>query len=874
MGRFLGGLQLKKNTETARSCAHRGTSRRLAWIVAATLLSPIALAQDGSARAYDIPAQTLATALKEFAAAADLQLMFSPEVVAGRMAQPVRGEYTIQQVLNLLLDDTGLEFRFDGHNTVIVRPPDTASAPRMQATRLANYQAEGAAEPASSGGAQASTAETAGVLQEIIVTAQKRAERIQDVPMSITAFGERELERKGVASFQDYARMVPGLAFVDPGPGRQDFIIRGITSAGNPITQFYIDDTPQSASNAGGTQIKGADPRIFDIERVEVLRGPQGTLYGASSMGGTIRVITNKPDPSAYLAKAETTLATIHDGGENFGVNGMLNLPLIEDQLAIRVVGMFREEAGWIDRVDDPVDESGSSLPRPRGGEFTAANRDQNTNEVHGARFSARYEPTSDLTLTAAVFWQDIEQKNPNLVDVARKDKLQRAGSFQEPRVDETTQTSLTIEYDFGRAELISSTSYLDRFVADRTDATSIGRAVFGTNFAIPNERSNPFTVLTQEVRIASPGDSRFDYTVGLFYLKLDGGEDQTLYAPGFSAATGIPIAGDLMFDENTTSTEEQFAVFGQASYDITERLQVTTGFRWFTADTDFISHKEGRFNGGATLTTGKSSDQGWTPKISFDYHLDDERMVYASAAKGFRVGAPNTFVPPGACGADLQQLGFSSAPTSIESDSLWQYELGTKTGWLHRRLIVNAAVYYIDWSGIPQSRPLDCGFPLTLNVGQASSRGVELEIQTSPADGWSLGFAGSYTDAQLEKDSPSLSGQRGDRLQNVPRLTLAANAQYTFPVMNGYNGFIAGDINYAGESYINFNFANPTGRRPSYDIANLRFGVEAGDWEAALFIENVLDERAVLSIDQSNVNTWTINRPRTIGITLRKSWQ
>jgi iron complex outermembrane recepter protein len=865
---------LKDKTEKACSGTLRGASRHLALIVAAALLSPIASAEDGTARAYDIPAQNLATALKAFAAAADLQLMFAPAVVEGRTAQAVRGEYTIQQVLTLLLGNSGLEFRFDGRNTVIVRPPEMASTPRMQTTSLAtSYQSDEAA-PAGGGSASAAAAEPNGVLQEIIVTAQKREERIQDVPMSITAFGERELERKGIASFQDYARMVPGLAFVDPGPGRQDFIIRGITSAGNPITQFYIDDTPQSASNAGGTQIKGADPRIFDIERVEVLRGPQGTLYGASSMGGTIRVITNKPDPSAYLAKAETTVSTIHEGGENFGVNGMLNLPLIEDQLAIRVVGMYREEAGWIDRVTDPVDNTGSSVPRPHGGEFTAANRDQNINDVRGARFSARYEPTEDLTLTAAVFWQDIEQKNPNLVDVVRKDKLQRLGSFQEPRVDETTQTSLTIEYDVGFADLISSTSYLDRFVADRTDATSIGRAVFGTNFAIPNERSNPFTVLTQEIRLASPGDSRLDYTVGLFYLELDGGEDQTLYAPGFSAATGIPVAGDLMFDENTTSTEEQFAVFGQASYDITESLQVTAGFRWFTADTDFVSYKEGRFNGGTTVTTGESSDQGWTPKLSFDFHLDDERMLYASAAKGFRIGQPNAFVPPGACGADLQQLGFSSAPNSIESDSLWQYELGTKTGWLHRRLIVNAAVYYIDWSGIPQTRPLDCGFPLTLNVGQASSRGVELEVQISPAAGLSLGFAGSYTDAQLEKDSPSLSGKRGDRLQNVPRLTLAANAQYTFPVMNGYDGFIAGDFSYAGESYINFNFANPSGRRPAYDIVNLRFGVEAGEWEAALFVENVLDERAVLSIDQSNVSTWTINRPRTIGITLRKSWQ
>lgn len=834
--------------------------KRLA--AALTLASTVSAAPSyAEGRVYDlaISRQSLDEALQELARQSGVQIgRFADRSGEQAVVGPLSGHYSMQQALSLLLADVGMTYRMVNDRTVAVvnaaAPQESASMPQASAINEADSQVR-----------------LTG-LEEVVVTAQKREERLQEVPLSISAYNTKQLERMGVEEFADYARMVPGLAFTNGGPGVQEFYIRGISStAGNPTTQFYIDEAPQSASNAGASQIRGADPRVFDMERLEVLRGPQGTLYGSSSMGGTIRVITNRPRADRFESKVESTVSTTAGGGESLAFNGMLNLPLVEDRFALRLVGMFRNEGGFIDR--DPRLGAGSpQLPDPLGGEFSSKYEDQDEEEMRGGRITAKYDVTDALAVTAAVFWQDVNLKNQHTIDADRRGRLERGGLLDEPRRDEFTQSSLTINYDLGFAELVSATSYLDRYVAERTDFSYLA-ARLGATTTAANERTNPFDVLTQEVRLSSRGDSWFNYTFGAFYLKQDGGENQTVHSPGFTAQTGIPTFSDVLFDENTQSDEKQQAVFGQISARFLERFEAVLGARWFEAEVGYTSWKDGPLNGGYTVVSGSAKDSGVTPKVGLNFNIDDDRMVFASASKGFRIGRPNLYVPPGPCGAELAAMGFASIPTSVDADSLWQYELGAKTEWLDDRLLVNVGAYYIDWQDIPQQIPLTCGFSIALNVGKASSRGAEFELRTKLTDRFEVGVVGSYTDAQLDKDAPDLGGSRGDRLQNVPEYMFAANAQYSFPIFGDKEGYIRADYSYSGDAYQDFNFASNNFRRPSYQLANLRLGVANELWEAAVFVDNAFNEKAVWNIVRLNTFEHTINRPRTVGLTLRRNW-
>jgi iron complex outermembrane recepter protein len=835
------------------------------WKCLATALTAVTTAIAAPSHAegqiYDlaISRQSLDEALKDLARQSGMQIgRFTDRAGEHAVVGPLSGHYSMQEALSLLLADVGLTYRMVNDRMVAVM---TTPAPQSSASAQPVANDESASQKGITG------------LEEVVVTAQKREEHLQEVPLSISAFNTRQLERMGVEEFADYARMVPGLAFTNGGPGVQEFYIRGISStAGNPTTQFYIDETPQSASNAGASQIRGADPRVFDMERLEVLRGPQGTLYGSSSMGGTIRVITNRPRADRFESKVESTLSTTASGDESVAFNGMINLPLIEDRFALRLVGMYRDEGGYIDR--NPRLGSGSpQMPDPLGGEFSSSSEDQDKEETRGARVTAKYDMTDNLDVTATVYWQDVHLLNQHTIYANRGDRLERGGLLNEPRRDEFTQSSLTINYDLGFAQLVSATSYLDRFVAERTDFSYLAVRL-GASTAAANERTNPFDVLTQEVRISSSGGSWLNYTFGAFYLEQDGGENQTVRSPGFTAQTSIPTFSDVLFDENTRSNEQQHAAFGQVSARFLERFEAVLGARWFEAEVGYTSWKDGPLNGGHTVVSGTAKDSGVTPKVGLNFSIDDDKMVFASASKGFRIGRPNLYVPPAPCGAELAEMGFATIPTSVDADSLWQYELGAKTEWLDDRLLINAGAYYIDWQDIPQQIPLNCGFSIALNVGKASSRGMELEMRAKLTERFEVGIAGSYTDAQLDKAAPDLGGERGDRLQNVPEYMFAANAQYSFPILGDKEGYVRGDYSYSGDSYQNFDFASNDFRRPSYQLANLRVGVANEQWEVVMFVDNVLNKLAVWNIVRLGTFEHSVNRPRTVGLTLRRNWQ
>ncbi|HEY8352386.1 MAG TPA: TonB-dependent receptor, partial [Sphingomonadales bacterium] len=429
-------------------------------------LGQVAAAADGARVEYDIPAQSLGAALKSFAQQSNVQVMFAPEAVEGIEAPAVRGLYQPDAALGQLLARANLDYRYVGDNMVVVSAATASAAPAAapQSGRENSAAPEPAAAPAAEG-AQESQNSHGFQIDEILVTASKRSLRLQDVPMAVSALDASRLDRMGAKGFNDYLRSIPGVSFIDRGPGRNKIIIRGISDGPNSGTEsttgIYIDETPITEA------LQTADINMFDVERVEVLRGPQGTLYGAGSMGGTVRIILNKPDSTAFGAAAEGTLSTTRRGGENYEVNGMVNVPVIEDRLAVRVVGNYREEGGYIDDVVRNI-------------------KDANEATIKGGRAMVQFTPSDDLTILGSVTYQDTEYGALPAEDLAR-------GNFQQGRLysehggDEWYLYSLEVDYDFGGVQLTSVTSYFEKDTLARLDysdfigeALGLGGVAFG----------------------------------------------------------------------------------------------------------------------------------------------------------------------------------------------------------------------------------------------------------------------------------------------------------------------------------------------------------------------------------------------------------
>ncbi len=673
-------------------------------------------------------------------------------------------------------------------------------------------------------------------LEEIIVTAQKRVERLQDVPLSITAIPTDQIEKMGASTFTDYARTVPGLSFIDRGPGRTSITIRGITTGADQGKQalvgVYFDDMPVSAPSFQ------PDLNLFDIERVEVLRGPQGTLYGAGSMGGAIKLVPQKPNMTEVAGKAEGTLSSTRHGGENYRISGMINAPLVEGKVAARLVGYYRNESGYINNA-------------------TLGKKDVNDEETYGGRAMIRVVPSDDLTITGTVLFQNTDvggtQEANLLLGPLTQDRR-----ISETREDEFQQYNLTIDYDFGWANLVSSSTYFTRDFRESRDIS----AFLGGVSTVWQVNTLPIDTFSQEVRLASNGEGPFKWLVGAFYTHQ---KDKLLQDVPHDGFGGLPPS-TILLDNNINNKLEQIAFFGEGTYDLTPKLHATVGFRWFDVSQSFDKFATGIIVGGDQTDMGKASQRKINPKFGLSYDVNDDVLMYAQAVQGFRVGGPNNTLPP-------DPLTGESSQTQYDSDTLWNYEVGMKTSWLDNRLTLNASLFYIDWTDIQVTIFRTDGFSYIGNAAKASSKGAEFELSARPVENLDLRAAFSYTDASLEQDVPGLGGLKGDRVPYVPRYTYSASARYSFAVTSALNGFAQFDYQHTGNSYNAFNEA-AADLQGAYDLGNLRAGIEADQWQVILFVDNVWDERADLFLDTLLGDTRAnVNRPRTIGVTLRSNF-
>ncbi len=714
-------------------------------------------------------------------------------------------------------------------------------------------------------------------LDEIIVTANRKVQRLMEVPQSITALTGTNLEELGADNFSDYARFVPGLDFVEFAPGLTRMTIRGVSAeVGASTVSYYIDEISITAGDQGAQ----ADFKMFDVERVEVLRGPQGTLYGEGSMGGTIKVITKKPDSTKFEGAMDATAGTITGGAEDYSISGMLNVPVFEDKLAVRAVGLYRKSGGWIDNIFPGAEQE-----------------DTNSAETYAARVSVRLQATEDLTVTAMGIFNRLDTDNNNVVNQDEDLFLSNVN----PRSDDYDLYSLTVDYDFDNVTFTSATSYATRDTAVRfTDSQAAldffngGFLSFITGGEYNITQSLVFIAaesesFTQEFRLVSDNDSRLNWTLGGFYRDAEvTGSVFRVTTPDFTFGTGNLIGatpGDVVpggiFTSETTTEVENYAIFGEATYEMTDKLDLTVGLRWFQEKQHITDSTSGAFvfNPGTgsfllpdTLDDNKVDD--FTPKATISYTASENTMMFFTVSRGYRSG-----------GVNLLAQVLPQAQNRFEPDTTLNYELGTKLTLADGTVTVIAAAYYIDWTDLQITdfdQTLGVGF--ISNAGSAHTGGFEMEITAKPNDNLTISLSGNISEAILDSDVPganfAVDGSvipSGSRLPNVPNYKFAGSIQYIYPINDDLNLVLHADASIVGQSFsrleagVNEAVGLGDSVQPAYGIGNLRAGVEGDNWSATLFVENVWDEFAALGDD--NFGGFHRNKPRTIGINVKTNF-
>ena len=724
----------------------------------------------------------------------------------------------------------------------------------------ADATAERAADAAPQAPATSSSSGAPVELDAIVVTANKRSERLQDVPMAVTALPGYQLERESAVNFGDYANRVPGLNVISIGQGQTQLVLRGITSgAGQPNATVgtYLDDVPYGSStvySSGSVLTPDIDPD--DLERIEVLRGPQGTLYGSNTLGGLVKFVTTPPDTRDAYARLRAGFSDVAGGGSGFDTHAMFNLPLAVDKLGLRVNAYHRDDPGYIDNV-----ATGKS--------------EVNQATVDGARAQLLWTPTEAVSLRLSALAQNLSSDGlvNGGVDVEPGTLQPIHGDLKRVRSPGTGMFkskyrlySASLDADFGWARLVSTTGYGTLRLNQNFDVTASFGPLLGPAFGVPDlgvSLLQPITLnkVTQEVRLQSPETQALEWRAGIFYTRERTTNHQQMLS--FDATTGTPIALPPLADSYLGPAEfTEWAGYGDLTWHVTSRFSVLVGAR-YTHDRTTYSQRSVGIVVGANDFTIRGSDSPVTYLFNPSFRFSDDVMAYARVASGFRPGGPNVGVPPG--------LG---APLTFGPDKLVSYELGLKSTLLDKRMTVDVAAFYIDWSQI-QLTVVKGGIGFLGNGGKASSQGVEASWQFVPTRGLMLSANATWTDAQLAADTPpGLFGYKGDRLPFVPKWSANVGIDYDFPLAADWSGFVGASYRFIGDRKPDFS-ASPVPRFdvPSYHGIDLRIGAGYGQWTFKAYVKNLTDERGItmLRSQTTDPNGSPLDAsyvaPRTVGV-------
>jgi outer membrane receptor protein involved in Fe transport len=735
----------------------------------------------------------------------------------------------------------------------------------------------------SAGLAQAQTTPQTQGFEEIVVTATKRGgQLIQDIPVTIQAISGERLAETGAVDFNDYYRQIPSLSVNDQGPGHKTYIIRGVSSSGAGTVGVYFDETivtGEFLSSEGGRQ---PDIRLFDMNRIEVLKGPQGTTFGSSSLSGTIRWMPNYPDLSEFDAAVGGSLSATKDADfPSWAVDAMVNVPLVTDRLAMRIVATAIDKDGYVD---------------------TQFAEGVNNDESQAVRAMFAFQATDNLLLSFMAMMQDAETEGRSghmdvLPDMPASPSLNGGPTPNdhwnnamsvEPFDDEMQLYNLKGEYTADWGTITATTSLVDRETDYFRDSSTEIEII--TGYTRPADGSGQSTIIqpqdrkltSGELRFASNWDGPFQVLVGGFTQKEE--RDFQSAVITVDPATGEATGGALL-DRLVHTEIDEVAVFGELTWQATERLALTGGVRWFDFSLDEQATAVTGFPGTPGSGPGNplASDESDTIfKLNVAYDFTDDVLGYALFSQGYRAGGTNDQTAAALAGVTI--------PPGFGSDSVDNYEIGLKTTLMDRRLAFNAAAFYLDWSDIQVTQraiaPGGLQFAYRGNGGAAEVTGLELEVQAYPSDVLQLGATFGYTDGELTENLPVLNdGLDGDKLPYVPEYSFGVNGRYEFPLFTnlGGTGFVGGDLTFQDEQNNRLRPTDPTYREiDSHSIVSLRVGVDAEAWSAILGVNNAFDEDETTAytfngnsqpnvgfVPPGEVRPW----PRTFYLTLRRSF-
>jgi iron complex outermembrane receptor protein len=699
-------------------------------------------------------------------------------------------------------------------------------------------------------------------IEEVIVTAQKRTEALIDVPQSVSVVDERMLERNQATNLGDYLKLVPGLQLSQATPGFGRLVMRGVNTGGVASTvAVYVDETPfGSSSGLVNGAILAGDFDPFDMQRIEVLRGPQGTLYGASSLGGVLKFASNPPQTDSTEARMRVSAENVADGEMGYSGTGMVNLALA-DSFAIRATGYYRDQGGFVDSIGT----AGSDVEE-----------DINGSKSYGGRVSALIAPGDVFSARLTAVIQNIRNEAGGDVESDGRTLETLYGRLSQSQfVPEYSDIdyrvyNATLDFDLGFATLTSASSYNELEQPFRSDLTTQFSALvaplIGPNELLQNQITK-YDKVTQELRLASPSSDRFEWLAGAYYTKEQGDIIQHIdaVAPGTLNILPTPLLADAVL----SSEYQEKAIFTSLTAHFTDVFDVTFGGRYSENDQEAVQVSDGALAGGPrAFPVATSSEDVFTYSVAPKWKFDEHTALYVRVASGFRPGGPNV-LPPGAP---------PDVPRIYESDELTSYEVGLKVEAADRAWTLDFALFHISWQDIQLFARVN-NFGVNVNGGDARSDGFELTATAFLSEGWNVSFNGSVTDAELKDNTPAVSGGRkGDALPFTPEWSATLSTNYEWAVGSNAMAYVGGSVRYLSDQTASydaaFRAANFRQREvESYEVLDLQAGVDFGRYSIELYGKNVTDSDGKTSTGAlggtplGSIGTGVI-RPRTFGLT------
>jgi iron complex outermembrane receptor protein len=754
------------------------------------ILLPAGPAAAASAPIYrfHIAAQPISKALEAFAAQANLSIAY-PDDLARVRGNALDGRYSGQQALSRLLSGTGLDFTFvDGETVQVVhRPAAVAATPAQQSSAL----------------------------ESVTVTGTKRPALLEELPNSAAVVNGDRLVAADILSTDQLMGALAAFSTTNLGPGRNKIFLRGLSDGSfsgrvQSMVGIYLDNTPINFS------APDPDIQLIDMERVEVLRGPQGTLYGSGSIGGIYRMVTRKPDPHVFGGWISFRGSTTEGGDQGASISGAVNVPLVEDRLAARIVGYRLRETGYIDDI-------------------RMHENNINGSDISGARGMLRWILSDRWTLDLSATFQRIEQHDSQYA-VAEAGPYKRQNFVAQPYLDDLTVGSATLHAELDWASLTSSTSVVGREVDQQNDATlGVPRFVPLSGIPSPFLARRDIAVISHETRLVSPAYGSLRWLAGLFFLRNREIYDATLTVPGAAGLLNSP--SDVVYSESRREVAVEAAAFGELEWYLSDSLSLTGGLRVSRNHTGVVSGASGpalSASSAVEALTSVNASRARTsvlPKAALSYRLDDDLTVYLRAEQGFRMGGIN--IVRGVAGDGEDANGF-------DPDRLWNFDLGVKSRWFDDRLQINAAIFYILWRDVQTEQLLANGLTYVTNAGTGRNVGIELEMVARPVDGLEISANLLFNEPELYNLNPALGlNPKEARLPGIADMTAGVDIAYNFPLTAGFEGRVAFAFAYTGHSRLLFDKTlSPI--MGDYHVGNLMLSASRGGLTLGVSVDNL----------------------------------